>query len=90
MQHVSTIEPWIMCEFLLLMVTVSYASFVPKMVVLSVLVTGSYACPAYLIVNRWLSQLDAGNPLNLFKTHRSGKQPRPLNKILSKCIRMYL
>jgi len=43
MQHVSTIEPWIMCEFLLLMVMVSYAPSVPKIVVLSGLVVGLYA-----------------------------------------------
>ena len=43
MQHVSTIEPWILCEFLLLMVLVSYASSVPKIVVLSSLVAGLYA-----------------------------------------------
>src|SRR4029079_14992788 len=47
MQHVSTIEPWIMCEFLLLMVTVSYASSVPKIVVLSSLVAGLYALSLY-------------------------------------------
>ena len=43
MQHVSTIEPWILCEFLLLMVMVSYAPSVPKIVVLSGLVAGLYA-----------------------------------------------
>lgn len=47
MQHVSTIEPWIMCEFLLLMVTVSYAPSVPKIVVLSGLVAGLYALSLY-------------------------------------------
>lgn len=43
MQHVSTLEPWILCEFLLLMVLVSYAPSVPTIVVLSGLVTGLYA-----------------------------------------------
>ncbi len=33
-----------------------------------------------LIVDRWLSQLDAGNPLNLFKIHHIGRQPRPFPK----------
>jgi diguanylate cyclase (GGDEF)-like protein len=47
MQHVSTIEPWIMCEFLLLMVTVSYAPSVPKIVVFSGLVAGLYALSLY-------------------------------------------
>ncbi|HXT66008.1 MAG TPA: GGDEF domain-containing protein [Nitrospiraceae bacterium] len=47
MQHVSTIEPWIMCEFLLLMVTVSYAPSIPKIVVLSGLVAGLYALSLY-------------------------------------------
>ena len=47
MQYVSTIEPWIMCEFLLLMVTVSYASSVTKIVVLSGLVAGLYALSLY-------------------------------------------
>ena len=47
MQHVSTIEPWIMCEFLLLMVTVSYAPSIPKIVVLSALVAGLYALSIY-------------------------------------------
>ncbi len=47
MQHVSTIEPWIMCEFLLLMVTVSYAPSVPKIVVLSGFVAGLYALFLY-------------------------------------------
>jgi diguanylate cyclase (GGDEF)-like protein len=47
MQHVSTIEPWIICEFLLLMVTVSYAPSVPKIVVLSGLVAGLYALSLY-------------------------------------------
>jgi len=47
MQHASTIEPWIMCEFLLLMVTASYASSVPKIVVLSGLVAGLYAVWLY-------------------------------------------
>lgn len=43
MQYVSTIEPWILCEFLLLMVLVSYAPSVPMIVVLSGLVAGFYA-----------------------------------------------
>ena len=47
MQQVSTIEPWIICEFLLLMVTVSYAPSVPKIVVLSGLVAGLYALSLY-------------------------------------------
>ncbi|MEO6112220.1 MAG: GGDEF domain-containing protein [Nitrospiraceae bacterium] len=47
MQHVPTIEPWIMCEFLLLMVAVSYAPSVPKIVVLSGLVAGLYALALY-------------------------------------------
>jgi diguanylate cyclase (GGDEF)-like protein len=47
MQDVSTIEPWIMCEFLLLMVTVSYAPSVTKIVVLSGLVAGLYALSVY-------------------------------------------
>jgi diguanylate cyclase (GGDEF)-like protein len=47
MQYVSTIEPWIMCEFLLLMVTVSYAPSVTKIVVLSGLVAGLYALSVY-------------------------------------------
>ena len=47
MQHVPTIEPWIMCEFLLLIVAVSYASSVPKIVVLSGLVAGLYALSLY-------------------------------------------
>ena len=47
MQHVPTIEPWIMCEFLLLMVMVSYAPSVPKIVVLSGLVAGLYALSLY-------------------------------------------
>jgi len=47
MQHMSTIEPWIMCEFLLLIVTVSYAPSVPKIVVLSGLVAGLYALSLY-------------------------------------------
>jgi diguanylate cyclase (GGDEF)-like protein len=47
MQYVPTIEPWIMCEFLLLMVVVSYAPSVPKIVVLSGLVAGLYALSLY-------------------------------------------
>lgn len=47
MQQVPTIEPWIMCEFLLLLVVVSYAPSVPKMVLLSGLVTGLYALSLY-------------------------------------------
>ena len=47
MQHVPTMEPWIMCEFLLLMVMVSYAPSVPKIVFLSGLVAGSYALSLY-------------------------------------------
>ena len=47
MQHVPTIEPWITCEFLLLMVAVSYARSVPKMVVLSGLVAGLYSLSLY-------------------------------------------
>jgi diguanylate cyclase (GGDEF)-like protein len=47
MQDLSTLEPWIMCEFLLLMVTVSYAPSVPKIVVLSGLVAGLYALALY-------------------------------------------
>jgi diguanylate cyclase (GGDEF)-like protein len=47
MQDVSTIEPWIMCEFLLLMVVVSYAPSVPKIVVLSGLVAGLYMLSLY-------------------------------------------
>ena len=43
LQHVSTIEPWILCEVLLLMVMVSYAPSTPKIVVLSGLVAGLYA-----------------------------------------------
>jgi diguanylate cyclase (GGDEF)-like protein len=47
MQHVPTIEPWIMCEFFLLMVVVSYAPSVPKIVVLSGLVAGLYMLSLY-------------------------------------------
>lgn len=47
MQHVPTIEPWITCEFLLLMVAVSYAPSVPKIVLLSGLVAGLYALSLY-------------------------------------------
>ncbi|HSQ52082.1 MAG TPA: GGDEF domain-containing protein [Nitrospiraceae bacterium] len=47
MQDVSTIEPWIMCEFLLLMVTISYAPSVSKSVGLSGLVVGLYALSLY-------------------------------------------
>lgn len=47
MQHVPTIEPWITCEFLLLIVVVSYAPSVPKIVLLSGLVVGSYALSLY-------------------------------------------
>ncbi len=47
LQQVPTIEPWIMCEFLLLMVLVSYAPSVPKIVVLSGLVAGLYALSLY-------------------------------------------
>jgi len=47
MQRVPTIEPWITCEILLLMITVSYAPSVPKIVLLSGLVTGSYALSLY-------------------------------------------
>jgi diguanylate cyclase (GGDEF)-like protein len=47
MQQVSTIEPWIICEFLLLMVTVSYAPSVPKILVVSGLVAGLYALSLY-------------------------------------------
>ena len=47
MQSVPTIEPWITCEILLLMVAVSYAPSVPKIVLLSGLVAGSYALSLY-------------------------------------------
>jgi len=47
MQHMPTIEPWITCEFLLLMVAVSYAPSVPKIVLLSGLVAGLYALSLY-------------------------------------------
>lgn len=47
MQSVPTIEPWITCEFLLLMVMVSYAPSVPTIVLLSGLVAGSYALSLY-------------------------------------------
>ena len=47
MQQVPTIEPWITCEFLLLMVAVSYVPSVPKMVLLSGLVAGLYALALY-------------------------------------------
>ena len=47
LQHVPTIEPWILCEFLLLMVMVSYAPSVPKIVLLSGLVAGLYALSLY-------------------------------------------
>jgi len=33
------------------------------------------SCPTYSL-HRWRSQLDTGNSLNLFQTHRSGRQPR--------------
>ena len=33
-------------------------------------------CVPLKIVDRWLSQLDAANPLNLFKTHRCRRQPK--------------
>jgi diguanylate cyclase (GGDEF)-like protein len=47
MQHVSTIEAWVMCEFFLLMVTVSYAPSVAQIMVLSGLMAGLYAQTLY-------------------------------------------
>jgi diguanylate cyclase (GGDEF)-like protein len=47
MQQVSTIEPWITCEFLLLMVAVSYAPSVTNMVLLSSLMAGLYTLSLY-------------------------------------------
>jgi len=47
MHHVPTIEPWITCEFLLLMVAVSYAPSVPNMVLLSSVVAGLYTLSLY-------------------------------------------
>jgi diguanylate cyclase (GGDEF)-like protein len=47
MQDVLTIEPWIVCEFLLLMVAVSYVPSVPKIVLLSGLVAGLYGLSLY-------------------------------------------
>jgi hypothetical protein len=32
--------------------------------------------------------LDSGNPVNLFKTHRSGRHPSSLNRIPSEWTRM--
>lgn len=46
-EHAPTVEPWIMYEFLLLMLAVSYAPSVPKIVWLSGLVAGSYALSLY-------------------------------------------
>jgi diguanylate cyclase (GGDEF)-like protein len=46
-QAVPAIEPWMTWEILLLMVTVSYAPSVPAIVVLSGLVSGSYALSLY-------------------------------------------
>lgn len=43
MQHVVTIEPWIMCEFLLLLVMTSYVRGVQKIVLFGGFVAGLYA-----------------------------------------------
>jgi len=47
MQQASTIEPWITCEFLLLMVAVSYAPSVPNIVLLSSFMAGLYTLSLY-------------------------------------------
>ncbi len=47
MQDLPTIEPWITCEFLLLMVAVSYAPSVSEIVLLSGLMAGLYALSLY-------------------------------------------
>ncbi len=47
MRSVPTVEPWTVCEFLLLIIVVSYAPSVPKTVMLSGLVAGSYAMALY-------------------------------------------
>jgi hypothetical protein len=40
---------------------------------------GSIVVP-HLRLGQQLSQVDAGDPLKLFKTHRSGRQPRPFQQ----------
>ena len=47
MQHIPSIEPWMTCEFLLLLVAASYAPSVPNLVFLSSLLAGLYTLSLY-------------------------------------------